>query len=208
MTPTHATAAPAAVPHSRFEDAQGIGVGCLFVAFALVMLRESELVTGGTAGMAVLVHYRTDWPLGVLLFAVNLPFYVFGWRALGSAFTLKTFAAVTLLAAYVAVLPSLVQFERLDPAFAAVLAGLLAGAGILMLIRHGASLGGIGIMALYLQKTRRWRAGTIQMVVDALILLTAFGLVPPSRVLLSLLGAAAVNLVIGVNHRTDRYFGG
>jgi uncharacterized membrane-anchored protein YitT (DUF2179 family) len=91
--------------------------------------------------------------------------------------------------------------------FATVAAGLLAGTGLLILIRHGASLGGIGIMALYVQKRRGWQAGTVQMAVDAVILLGAFWVVAPWQVGLSLLGAAALNMVIAVNHRKGRYFG-
>jgi uncharacterized membrane-anchored protein YitT (DUF2179 family) len=75
------------------------------------------------------------------------------------------------------------------------------------LIRHGASLGGVTITAIYLQKTRGWRAGNVQMAVDLLILLAAFAATDPRTALLSLLGAVAVNLVIGVNHRADRYYG-
>ncbi len=87
------------------------------------------------------------------------------------------------------------------------MAGLLAGTGILILIRHGASLGGVTIMAVYLQKARGWRAGNVQMAVDGVILLTAFAVTDANKALLSLLGAVALNMVIGVNHRTDRYYG-
>jgi hypothetical protein len=86
-------------------------------------------------------------------------------------------------------------------------AGLLVGTGILILIRHGASLGGVTIMAVYLQKTRGWRAGHVQMAIDACILMTAFALTDAHKALLSLLGAFALNLVIAVNHRADRYYG-
>jgi uncharacterized membrane-anchored protein YitT (DUF2179 family) len=205
----NSTAATArAVPHSRFEDLQALLAGSLLVAIAVSMLREAGLVTAGTAGLAFMLHYRTGWPLGLLLFAVNLPFYVFGWRALGRAFTLKTFASISLVSAYVAWLPDVLRFASLDPAFAAVAAGLLSGCGILILIRHGASLGGVGTLAIYLQKTRGWRAGSVQMAIDAAILLSALGVIRPWPLLLSLAGAGVLNLVIGVNHRTDRYYGG
>jgi uncharacterized membrane-anchored protein YitT (DUF2179 family) len=207
MNAPHHPPAPGA-PHSLFEDAQGLVTGCLLVALAVVMFREAGLVTGGTTGVAFLTHYVSGWPLGAVLFVVNLPFYVFGWKALGPAFTVKTFAAVGLLSLFVEWLPSLLGFSFLHPAFAAVMAGLLAGCGILALIRHGASLGGIGIMAIYLQKQRGWRAGTVQMAFDSLILAAAFAVVEPWKALLSLLGAAALNMVIGVNHRSDRYFAG
>ena len=101
----------------------------------------------------------------------------------------------------------LVHFDRLDPVFAAVMGGLLAGIGILILMRHGASLGGSGVLAIYLQKTRGWRAGSVQMSVDVLILSLGLLVISPGEVGLSILSAAALNLVIGINHRPDRYFG-
>ncbi|MEY3872501.1 MAG: hypothetical protein RLZZ296_1496 [Pseudomonadota bacterium] len=181
--------------------------GCLFVALAVCLFREASLFTGGTTGVAFLVHYVWGYPLGAALFVINLPFYVFGWHKLGRVFTAKTFSAVGLLAVYVELLPRWIGFEHLNPVFAAVMAGLLAGTGILILIRHGASLGGVTIMAVYLQKSRGWRAGNVQMAIDACILLVAFSVTTSSQALLSLLGALALNLVISVNHRADRYYG-
>ena len=182
-------------------------IGCLLVALGVCLFREAGLFTGGTTGVAFLAHYLWGYPLGAVLFVINLPFYVFGWHRLGHIFTLKTFAAVGLLSAYVELLPRWVGFEHLNPVFAAIMAGLLAGTGILILIRHGASLGGVTILAIYFQKTRGWRAGHVQMAVDVLILLAALAATDVHKALLSLLGAVALNVVIGVNHRTDRYYG-
>jgi uncharacterized membrane-anchored protein YitT (DUF2179 family) len=195
------------VPHTRLEDAQGLLIGTLFVGLAVVFFQKAGLLTGGTAGLSFLLHYTKGWSLGLLMFVLNLPFYVFGYRALGMAFTVKTFAAVALLSCYVEWLPHLLRIETVDPVFAAIIAGLLAGTGLLILIRHGASLGGTGILAIYLQKTRGWRAGTVQMTVDLSILGSALLLLDAKTALLSLLGAGAMNLVIAVNHRSDRYFG-
>jgi uncharacterized membrane-anchored protein YitT (DUF2179 family) len=189
------------------EDLQALLIGCLLVALGVCLFREAGLFTGGTTGVAFLAHYLWGYPLGAVLFVINLPFYVFGWRRLGHIFTLKTFAAVGLLSAYVELLPRWVGFEHLNPVFAAIMAGLLAGTGILILIRHSASLGGVTILAIYFQKTRGWRAGHVQMAVDVLILLAALAATDVHKALLSLLGAVALNVVIGVNHRTDRYYG-
>lgn len=193
--------------HTAFEDAQALLAGSLFLALSVLMFREAGLLTGGTAGLAFLVHYASGWPLGAILFAINVPFYIFAMRAMGREFTLKTFCAVALLSLYIEFIPRLIAFEHLDPAFAAVMGGLLAGTGLLMLIRHRSSLGGIGVLALFLQKRKGWRAGTVQMAADCLILASALTMVPPGKVALSVLGAVAVNLVIAVNHRPGRYFG-
>ena len=192
--------------HTPLEDVQGILTGTLFVALSLVFFRSSGLLPGGIAGLSFLVTYSSGWSLGVL-FVLNLPFYVFAYRAMGRVFTVKTFGAVALVAAYTEVLPHLVSFASLNPAFSAVMGGLLAGGGILMLIRHGASLGGLGVLAIYLQQRKGWRAGTVQMICDLAILALAMLVVAPEKVLLSILAAVALNFVIAINHRPDRYFG-
>lgn len=193
--------------HSMLEDIQALLFGSLFVAMAVVLFRQAGLFTGGTAGIAFLLHYLSGFPFGAVFFVVNLPFYIFAVRALGWKFTLKTFAAVALLSIYSEWLPRLIHIDHIDPFFAAVMGGLLAGNGLLMLIRHRASLGGLGVLAIYLQETRGWRAGKVQMAADCVIVGLSVFVVSPLAVVISALGAIAVNVVIAVNHRPGRYMG-
>ena len=150
---------PSANPHSLFEDAQAILVAPLFVAFAVLLFREAGLLTGGTVGIAFLIHYLSGWPMGAVVFCLNLPFYFFALRVMGRDFTVKTFVAVSLLAVYTEVVPRLIHLQSVDRTFAAVMGGFLIGVGLLMLIRHKSSVGGLGVVAIYLQNTRGWRAG-------------------------------------------------
>jgi len=128
-------------------------------------------------------------------------------RALGWEFAVKTFVAVSLLAIYTEVLPGLISIRSIEPLFAAVMAGFLTGVGLLILIRHKASLGGLGVMAIYLQNSRGWPAGKVQMAADVLIVGGALLVRDPLSVGLSIVGALALNLVIAVNHKTGRYVG-
>lgn len=193
--------------HSLLEDIQALVSGTLLFAFAIVLFRQAGLLTGGTAGMAFLGHYASGWSFGALYFLINIPFYIFGLLALGKGFTLKTFCAVALLSLYSEVLPLWIHIESINPVFAAIIGGLLAGAGLLMLVRHRASLGGLGVMAIYLQKKRGWSAGTLQMIADGFIVCGALAIVEPTRVALSILGALVLNMVLAINHRPGRYFG-
>lgn len=195
------------VRHTRLEDAQALLVAPLFVAFAVMLFGNAGLFTGGTIGIAFLIHYLSQWPMGPVLFIINLPFYLLAIRALGWAFTVKTFIAVSLLAIYTEFLPKLITLQSVNPVFAAVMGGFLAGVGLLILIRHKASLGGIGILVIYLQNTRNWRAGKLQMAADLMILAAAAFFREPMTVALSVLGAVALNLVIAVNHKSGRYMG-
>jgi len=201
------TAQPEATRHTPLEDVLALLVGSLFVALSVAFFRHAGLLTGGTTGLAFIAHYALHWPLGWVLFVVNLPFYIFALRAMGLVFTLKTFGAVLALSVLTEWMPHLLTLQNVQPMYAAVIAGLLAGTGILILIRHGASLGGIGVMAVYLQNTRGWRAGAVQMGCDLAILLIGLAIMPWDKLLLSVLSAAAMNQVIALNHRPDRYFG-
>jgi uncharacterized membrane-anchored protein YitT (DUF2179 family) len=211
-TPT-AIAAPAAntakpaVQHRLHEDIQALVTGTLFVALGVVMFGHAGLLTGGTAGIAFLIHYAyaADISFSLAFFVVNLPFYVFAWRRMGAAFTLKTFAAVALLSLFTHFLPRGLAFEHLSPPLAAVLGGLLCGTGMLILFRHRASLGGLNVLVLYLQERLGWRAGKVQMAIDSLIVLGAFWVTDWERVALSVLGAVVLNLTLAINHRPGRY---
>lgn len=193
--------------HHWFEDAQAIATGTLLFALAIILLRQAGILTGGTAGITFLAHYATGQPFGLLYFLINIPFYAFGLKAMGKAFTLKTFCAVGLLSLYSELMPQWIVVERIHPLFAAILGGLLAGAGLLMLIRHQASIGGLGILAIYLQKHRGWRAGNVQMIADGFIVAGALIVVDIEKVALSIVGAFMLNLVLSINHRPGRYFG-
>ena len=191
--------------HSLFEDAQGLFTGTVLAALGVMLLSKAGLMTGGVAGMAFLLHYAFGWSFGLGFFMINLPFYWLAYRRLGLAFTIKTFAAIGLLALLSEYQPKLLDIGYVNPVWAAVVGGLLIGMGMLALFRHRASLGGVGILALYLQDRFGWRAGLVQLAIDLVILAISFLVISPFTVFCSVIGALALNFYIAVNHRTDRY---
>lgn len=193
--------------HSTFDDAQALVTATLFVALGIAMYARAGLLTGGTAGVAFLLHYATGWRFGLIFFTLNLPFVWLAVRTMGWPFTMKSFVAVALLALFSEVLPHAVRFDWLQPAYAAVMGGFLIGVGLLMLFRHQASLGGLNVLVLWLQQRLGWRAGVVQMAIDCAIVVAALAMVDIERVLLSIAGAIALNLVVAVNHKPGRYLG-
>ena len=143
----------------------------------------------------------------MLFFAVNLPFYILAWLRLGPRFTIKTAIAVAMTSIWVELFPRLIAFEHLNPAFGALLAGAITGLGLMVLFRHGASLGGIGVLGLWLQDRVGLQAGWVQLGFDIALFAAALFVLPLPLVGWSLLGAVVVNVMIGVNHRQDRYIG-
>lgn len=191
--------------HRLHEDMQALVTGTLMVALGVVLFGKAGLLTGGTAGLAFLLYYATGLEFGWAFFLVNLPFYLFAWRRMGRDFTLKTFAAVSLLSVFSLLLPHGIGIDYLSPGLSAVLGGSLCGVGMLILFRHRASLGGMNVLVLYLQERLGWRAGVVQMGIDSLIVVGALWVADPQRVAWSVLGAVVLNLVLAVNHRPGRY---
>ena len=191
--------------HSLAEDVQGILIGSTLVALGIQFLRASELITGQIAGLALIVSYPTNWNFGAAFFVLNLPFYALAIRQMGWTFTVKNFIAVTLMSSMVELMPYVLTISELHPAVGAALFGILAGIGLLSLFRHGATLGGVGIVALWLQDRNGFKAGNTQLIFDALVFALALLLFAPDRVAWSLLGAVILNVIITVNHRRDRY---
>lgn len=193
--------------HTPFEDAQAIFTGTLFISLAMILFGQVGLITGGTAGVAFVLHHLTGISFGKLFFAINLPFYGFSWKRMGREFTLKTFGAITTLSLMTDLSPQLFAIERLHPAYAAVLGGLLLGSGVLFLARHHASLGGATVISLYLQEAKQWRAGKIQIGMDLAVLAMALPVLPLRQLGYSVLGAVVMGLFIAINHRPGRYTG-
>ena len=196
---------PPADQHSLLEDLQALLSATLMIALAINLYKAAGLLTGGTAGLGFLLSYATPISFGVGYFLINLPFYVLAFKRMGWPFTLRTLCAVSLVALLVELTGHWLQFSLLQPAYAAVLGGILMGVGMLMLFRHRASLGGVNLLVLYLQDRVGWRAGKVQMLIDCLILLGAVALVDLQAILYSVLGAVVLNLVLAFNHKAGRY---
>lgn len=193
------------IDHSLLEDAQAFILGTAMCALGVTFLTHLGLITGQTAGLAVLGSYLSGWSFGAIFFVVNLPFWALALARMGLRFTVKSVIAVTLVSVMADALPRLLVIDTLSPPVGAALAGATTGLGLIVLFRHGASLGGVGVLALFLQDRLGFQAGWTQLIFDVCLFSAAVFVLDPMLVVWSLLGAVIVNLIIAVNHRRDRY---
>jgi uncharacterized membrane-anchored protein YitT (DUF2179 family) len=193
--------------HSLAEDVHAIVTGASFAALGVVLLKAAGLVTGGVAGIALIISYLGGWPVAPLFFGLNLPFFVLAQRTLGWTFAIKSVLTTALLSVMIAWFPRWLHISAINPLFAAIFGGSITGMGVLALARHRSSVGGIGVLALYLHETRGINAGKVQVSADALIIAAAFFAIDLSHLLLSILSAGALSLVMIAYHRPGRYTG-
>ncbi len=203
------SAAPVPQRHTPLEDVVGLVTGMVLVSLGLFMLHAGGVVTGGTAGLALLVGYLTGLPYPVLFVIVNVPFFVLAVRRKGWSFTLRTVATivgVALLSALYA-LPGVLGGLELNPLFASIVGNLVVGVGVVVIFRHRSSLGGFNIAALVLQERTGFRAGYTLMILDGAVVIGSIFAVEPLLVLISALGVVIINVSLVLNHRPDRYLG-
>lgn len=195
------------VRHALYEDVLAIIMATLFIAFGVSLYSKALLVTGGTAGLALLLHHATSADFWLVFSIINLPFYVLAIQRMGWHVALRTFLAVNLVAAFTRFMPGWVDIGHLNPIFATVIGGGLMGSGLLMLFRHCTALGGINILAMFVQERWGLRAGYFQLGLDLAILAASFFVLKTEGLALSVLGAVVVNMILAINHRPGRYLG-
>ena len=193
------------IKHSPVEDVQGLATGVVMCTMGLVILTHLGLITGQTAGLAVVISYLTGQSFGLVFFLVNIPFYLFAMKAMGWEFTLKSMGCVAALSLGTELVPLGFAIERLNPVLGATMFGVVTGIGLLAIFRHKGSLGGLGVVAIWIQDRFGIRAGYIQLGFDAALFGVAAFLFPFSVVAYSLLGAVVLNGLIAFNHRRDWY---
>ena len=193
--------------HSLLEDAYALLTGSTLIALGLVLMKVAGIVTAGVAGIALLVSYTVPWPVGLLFFLINIPFFILGLRVLGRTFLLRTVIACALIFIFAYVTREATLITFVHPAFAALAGGTATGIGILAILRHNTGVGGVNIIAIWLQKTKGWNVGRLHLVLDGMILLVALTMLDLERVAWSALSVLAINGILVAYHRPGRYLG-
>lgn len=178
--------------------------GCLLVALGLHILNSSGLLISGTAGVGMILLRLTDLSFGQLFFLLNLPFYILAWYTLGRAFTMRTFVSVSLLSILTELMKQYVYLS-IHPALSGALGGLLVGFGLIILFRHNASLGGLNILSVYLERRFEIHASRTTLVADVLVLMAAVVFLDLSHLGYSLLAFLLLSSVVGRYHRPPKW---
>ena len=76
--------------------------GALFLALGVVgFFVPNHILTGGTAGLSLLLHYVTSYTVGTLMVAVNIPLLIIGGKYLGKMFALRTVITIILISLFI-----------------------------------------------------------------------------------------------------------
>lgn len=140
------------------------------VAMSLFLFPNS-IPSGGGAGLALLMNYTFHMPLGFSLWLANITFLLFALKYFGYRWTIRTIIAVAITSTTVSLLSTSFPPLHLHLFMDMMLGSIFFGIGVGLLIRAGASSGGMVIPALMIASYKNWSPGKVMMGINLFIFL-------------------------------------
>jgi len=156
-----------------FKRVLFITIGSILMGIALEkFLVPHNIIDGGIAGISIMLSHLTSLPLSVLLFVVNIPFLVVGYKQLGKTFAFSTLYGIAVMSLTTATLHHSGAFTE-EKLLAVLFGGLILGIGVGLVIRYGGALDGIEILSILISKKIRIAVGQVIMIFNVVIFIGA-----------------------------------
>ena len=147
-----------------------IAVVCVIHALVISgIYRPNGLVSGGVTGIAMLCEYALGIPAWVLIVALNIPILIIGIKNLNPRIPIYGMMATLLFTFVLGITPGFVLPVE-NPLVATLFGGVLLGATSAPVIRLGASMGGMDVLSILLNKKFSFSLGSINIAINLVII--------------------------------------
>lgn len=139
-----------------FYNMLAIFLGSLIVAMSITLfIIPYKFVSGGIAGMSLIIYYLTDIRISLLIYLLNIPIVALGAKYVGKTFAMYSVAGITMMSSFIFLLNIYkINFPPLtsSPLLAAIFAGVTTGLGGGIVFKSGGTLGGTDILGVIAKK--------------------------------------------------------
>jgi len=153
-----------------------IVVGTLLISLGVVLFFVSNnFTTGGTPGMALLLHHLSGFTIGSMVIAINMPLLIVGIKYLGKMFAVRTVVAIVLISVFIDTLLEVLHVGGLTDniLLASIFGGAVIGLGIGFVLQGNASAGGSTIIARIVCANSEIKPGQIILFIDFFIIVSS-----------------------------------
>ena len=175
-------------------------LGALSLAFGVVgFFIPNQIVTGGTAGLSLLLHYVTSYSVGTLMVAVNLPLLIIGGKYLGKMFAIRTVVTIVLISLFIDLFVQFIVIKPfiVDTILASIFGGISIGVGLALVIKGNSSAGGSTIIARIVSSKTEIKPGQVILIIDSLIIFSSlFVIDDTAKILWSIISIYITSKVI------------
>ncbi|DAB31681.1 MAG TPA: membrane protein, partial [Sulfurospirillum sp. UBA11407] len=156
----------------EFKNYLFILAGSVLLSLGVVwFLTPNQLLTGGTAGLSLLLHYVTPLTIGTIMIAINIPLLIVGVKYLGKMFAIRTVITLLLISVLIDTFMEVLHVKAfvLDTILASLFGGIFIGIGLALVIKGNSSAGGSTIIAKIVASKMEMKAGQVLLIIDSLI---------------------------------------
>ena len=145
-------------------------LGAFIIAIAVsLFLLPNELSSGGFSGIATILYYLFNFPVGTTIIILNVPLFIFATLKIGKRFLLKSLLGTISLSVFIDILEKLTPITH-DKILACVYGGILTGLGTALILRAHSSTGGSDLAGNIIKEYKPMaRTGNLIMIIDAII---------------------------------------
>lgn len=150
-------------------------LGNTVYALAIVMfILPNDMITGGTTGLGIAIHHYFGLPIHTFVLIFNTSMFLLGAAVLGMKFALTTLVSTFYYPVILGVFEQIPALQNVtdDKMLSTICGGLMIGMGIGIVIRCGASTGGMDIPPLVLNKKFGLPVSVMLYVFDFIILIS------------------------------------
>ncbi|MBW7848427.1 MAG: YitT family protein [Bacteroidales bacterium] len=148
----------------------------ILAAGFVLFITPYKIVPGGVYGIAIIIHYMFNLPVGLTALSMDIPLTIIGIRVLGPRFGYKTVTGFLLTAVFVDGLTWLYGVEPLvpdEPLLSSIFGGVFVGLGLGLIFKSKATSGGTDIVAMIISKYTKLPVGQLLIYVDSAIVLAS-----------------------------------
>lgn len=189
-----------------------VALGAILAACSInLFLVPHHLLSGGVSGLAIILYYLFKLPIGIQIFAMNIPLLYAAYRFLGKEYAIVTIYGTILFSAAVDATGFLANWQVLDDALiSSITGGVLSGLGSGLIFRVNGSAGGLDIVAGIVKKYYSLNFGVVGFAINCVIMLVAgalFGVKLAILTLISMFVSANITdkVVEGFNRKKTIY---
>jgi uncharacterized membrane-anchored protein YitT (DUF2179 family) len=161
-----------ALERFAFRDIIGIVIASFIIAIAIqLVIVPAYLLTGGLSGIAIILHFITDYPIWLWYIALNIPVFIAGYKLASRRVTVYSFVGMMSVSGFLALLSPLnIQLPVNDILLSALLGGTLNGVGVGLALIYRGSTGGLDIIAGIFHRLWGINFGTTIFITNVLVL--------------------------------------
>jgi uncharacterized membrane-anchored protein YitT (DUF2179 family) len=149
-----------------------IVLGSAFISLAVVLFFiPNNFTTGGTPGMAILLHHLSGFSIGTMIIVINIPLLILGIKYLGKLFAVRTIIAIALISFLIDFFTATLNIPNLvnNILLASIFGGLIIGLGVGLIIKGNSSAGGSTIIARIVSSNSHIKPAQVILFIDVII---------------------------------------